>query len=134
MNERIDELQKEYREIKAPQHLATRIRAEVAERPDRSHSWMPAGATVMAIALVAWLAPLGEQQTGTSPTMPSKPSVTAIAALMPDSPATVSVSLSQLKTAKKPKMPPKPRPASATPRTNLESETDLLEETTHELI
>ena len=33
MSEVLDELRANYRDIKAPQHLATRIKAEVSDRP-----------------------------------------------------------------------------------------------------
>lgn len=127
MTENIDELKEGYRNIKAPPQLATRIRAEVAEQTVRRHTWMPAGATVMALVLVVWLAPLIVQQS-TPPALPGKPSLTAIAALKPDAPAGTSVSLSQLKTVKKPKLPAKPQLKSTKPQTKLESENDLLEE------
>lgn len=126
MTENIDKLKSGYRDIKAPAHIATRIRAEVSDQTSRSHSWMPAGATIMAIVLVAWLAPFPGEHTTSA--VPSKPSLTAIAALMPDAPARTSVSLSQLKTVRKPKLPEKPRLRTTKPQTNLESEIDLLEE------
>jgi len=128
MTENIDELKEGYRNIEAPSHLATRIRAAVADETVRRHSWMPAGATVMAVVLVAWLAPFVVQLSTTSPTVPSKPSLTAIAALKPDAPARTSVSMSKLRTVKMPKMPSKPQLKATKPQTNLESESDLLEE------
>ena len=133
MTDNFDELKEAYREIKAPPHLATRIRAEVADIPVRSHSWMPAGATVMAVVLVAWLLPFVGDPPATSSAVPSKPSLSAIAALKPDAPARTSVSLSQLKTVKRPKLPPKPKLKTTKPQTNLESESDLLEEKDHVL-
>ena len=126
MTEDIDKLKSDYRDIKAPPHIATRIRAEVADQPSRSHSWMPAGATIMAIVLVAWLAPFLDKQTTSA--VPSKPSLSAITSLKPDAPARTSVSLTRLKTVKKPKLPAKPRLKTTKPQTNLESESDLLEE------
>ena len=128
MTDNIGELRNRYRDIEAPPHVATRIRAEVADKPLRTRSWTPAGATIMAVVLVAWLVPyLGENPT-TPSTRPTKPSLTALVALKPDAPAHTSVSLSQLKTMKKPKLPQKPRLKPTKPQTNLESESDLLEE------
>ena len=67
MSDDIEQLRQKYRDIKAPAHLATRIRAEVADRPVRSQNWMPVGATAMAVVIVAWLAPyMGEQPSGPS--------------------------------------------------------------------
>lgn len=133
MTDQFDELKQAYRDIKAPPHLATRIRAEVADQRVRSHSWMPAGATVMAVVLVAWLAPFVSQQTETSSSVARKPSLSAIAALKPNAPPRTSVSLSQLKTVKKPKLPARPRLKATKPQSNLESESDLLEEKNHVL-
>jgi len=128
MTDNINELKQAYRDIKAPPSLATRIRAEVSDQRVRSHSWAPAGATAMAVLLVAWLAPQVGEQTASPSGVPSKPSLTAIAALKPAAPARTSVSLSRLKTAKKPRLPAKPRLKPTKPQTNLESESDLLEE------
>lgn len=128
MTDNINELKQAYRDVKAPPYLATRIRAEVSDQRVRSHSWVPAGATVVAILLVAWLAPQVGEQTVSPSGVPSKPSLTAIAALKPAAPARTSVSLSRLKTAKKPRLPAKPRLKPTKPQTNLESESDLLEE------
>lgn len=133
MTDRIDELKEAYRDMKAPAHVATRIHAEVADRPQRSHSWMPAGATAIAVVLVAWLGPhLGEQSTVPSAAT-SKPSLSTIAALRPDKPVQTSMSLSQLKTLKKPTLPQKPRLKPTKPQTHLKSESDLLEEQNHVL-
>ncbi|MGI9232364.1 MAG: hypothetical protein ACR2RD_01925 [Woeseiaceae bacterium] len=128
MTDDIAELKQAYRDIKAPPHLATRIRAEAEGQRVRSHSWMPAGATVMAIVLVAWLAPFDGEQTRSPSVVPSKPSLSAIAALKPNAPRGTSVSLSKLKTVKKPKLPSKPRFKATKPQTNLEPESDLSEE------
>ncbi|MGI9233405.1 MAG: hypothetical protein ACR2RD_07215 [Woeseiaceae bacterium] len=128
MTDDIAELKQAYRDIKAPPHLATRVRAEVRGQRVRSYSWMPAGATVMAVVLVAWLAPFGGEQTETPSAVPSKPSLSAIAALKPNAPRGTSVSLSKLRTVKKPKLPTKPRLKATKPQTNLESENDLLKE------
>lgn len=133
MNDSIDELKKAYREIKAPAHVATRIHAEVSSRPRRSHSWMPASATVAAVVLVAWLGPYLGEQSSAPPSTPAKPSLSAIAALKPDTPAGTSMSLSQLKTVKKPKLPMKPKLKATKPQTYLKSESDLLEEKKHGL-
>jgi len=131
MTDQFDELKRAYRDIKAPPHLTTRIRAEVGDQRVRSHSWVPAGATVMAIVLVAWLAPFVGEQTQTPSAVPSKPSLSAIVALKPNAPPGTSVSLSKLRTVKKPKLPSKPRFKATKPQTNLELENDLLKEKDH---
>lgn len=128
MTDEFDELKRTYRDVEAPPHLATRIRAEVGDQSARSHSWMPAGATFMAVVLVAWLAPYVGEQTAPPSATPSKPSLSAIAALKPDKPPRTSVSLSRLKTVTKPKLPARPQLKRTKPQTNLDIESDLLEE------
>ncbi|HNP65363.1 MAG TPA: hypothetical protein PKH39_15615 [Woeseiaceae bacterium] len=128
MTDKLNELKRAYRDLEAPPHLATRIRAEVGERSARSHSWMPAGATFMAVVLVAWLAPYVDEQTVRTSATPSEPSLSAIVALKPVKPSLASVSLSRLKTVAKPKLPAKPQLKRTKPKTNLNIESDLLEE------
>lgn len=128
MTEEWDKLKQDYRDIKAPAHVATRIRAEVANDPLRSRSWIPAGATVMAIFIVAWLAPNVGEQPVTPTEKSSRPSLSAIAALKPSAPAGTSISMSNLRTVKQPKLPTKPRLNAAKPQSNLNLESDLLEE------
>lgn len=133
MTDEFDELKRAYRDVKAPPHLATRIRAEVGDQRVRSHSWMPAGAAIMAVVLVVFLVPYVGEQTPPQSATPSRPSLSAIAALKPDKPAHTSVSMSQLKTVKKPKLPAKPQLKGTKPQTNLDIESDLLEEKNHVL-
>jgi len=128
MTDTIDALKQAYRDVKAPLYLVTRIRAEVAGRPLRWQTWKPAAATAAAIAVLVWLGPFVGEHTATSSPVTSQPSLAAIMALKPDVPLRMSVSLSQLKTVKKPRLPVKPQPATSKPRTRLESDRDLLEE------
>ena len=134
MNDDLNTLKKGYREIQAPPQLATRIRANVHARPPRLHSWIPAGATVAAVIIGVWLLPYTGEPPAETPDVPGKPSLTALAALKPDAPPGTSVSLSQLKTMKKPKLPAKPTLKATKPQTNLESENDLLKEKDYVLI
>lgn len=127
-DDRLDELKRDYRAIEAPPHLATRIRAEVAERPMRRHRWMPATATAMVAISAVWLLPMLWQQPDVEAPRPSKPSLSAIAALKPDKPA-AAPSLTQLKTVPKPRMPSKPQLRPAKPQTNFEN--DELKEKDH---
>lgn len=128
MTEEWDSLKQGYRDIKAPSHLATRIRAEVADDPLRTRSWILAGATVAAVFIVAWFAPNIGEQPVTPAARTSKPSLSAITALKPSAPVGTSVSMSHLKTVKKPKLPTKPRLNATKPQSNLKLESDLLEE------
>ena len=131
MTDNIGELKKDYRDIKAPSHLATRIRAEVADQPLRTHSWIPAGATVMAILLVAWIVPYVGEQPPKPSAVPNKPSLAALAALAPDKPTGTSPSLSKVRSVKVPKMPAKPRLKPKNPQSNYDFEIDLMEENDH---
>ena len=56
-NEELHELGRRYRELEAPAYLATRIRAEVAERPAR-RSWIPATVALAATAVALAMLPL----------------------------------------------------------------------------
>ena len=124
-DDRLDGLKRDYRTIEAPPHIATRIRAEVADRPMRRHRWMPATATAMVAITAVWFLPALWQQQGIDAQRPSKPSLSAIAALKPDKPA-AAPSLTQLRTVPKPRMPSKPQLRRAKPQTNFENE-DLKE-------
>ena len=123
--DKLDDLKRDYRAIEAPPHLATRIRAEVADRPLRRHRWMPATATVMVVVTAVWLLPVLWQQQGVDAPRPSKPSLSAIAALKPDKPS-AAPSLTQIRTVPKPRMPSKPQLRPAKPQTNFEND-DLKE-------
>jgi hypothetical protein len=133
MNERLDELKKAYRDIAAPPHLATRIRAEVGDRPIRRRAWIPAGATTLAVLALAFLAPYIAQQSATTTSVPNKPSLVALATLKPDKPAGTPTSLSRVRSVTRPKMPAKPRPDAQKPQTKLDTETEFLKENDHAL-
>ncbi len=131
MNDDIEKLKHDYRNIEAPAHLATRIRAEVADRPVRRHSWMPVGATLMVVVAAVWLVPYLAQLEQTPSPTPTKPSLSALATLKPDKPQVAAPSLSKLRSVKRPSLPPKPKMAPAKPQTYIEFENELLEEKDH---
>ena len=131
MNDDIDKLKRDYRNIKAPAHLATRIRAEVADRPIRGHAWMPVGATLMVVVAALWLVPYLAQVQQTPSATPTKPSLSALATLKPDKPSVAAPSMTQLRSVKRPSLPPKPKLAPAKPKTHIEFENELLEEKDH---
>lgn len=130
MNDQIDNLATEYRDIEAPPHLLTRIRADVRDRPSRKHGWLPAGATMMAVLAAIWLLPDSGQQPAPTATA-TKPSLTAIASLRPRKPTGTIVSLTRVRTVKRPPLPAKPRLESNKPQTKLKLEIDLLKEKDH---
>ncbi len=131
MSDETEKLRRDYRAIEAPQHLATRIRAEVADKSIRPHAWMPIGATLVVIAAAVLVLPyLMQLQPSTMPA-PTKPSLSTLAALKPAKPSVPAPSLSQLRSVKRPSLPPKPKMAPAKPQTHIEFENELLEEKDH---
>jgi hypothetical protein len=62
MSEDIDKLRQDYRGIRAPEHLATRIRAEVADQVRPRRSWLPALAPIAVAVAAVTVAPLLMQQ------------------------------------------------------------------------
>ena len=133
MTNDIDKLKDDYRAIKAPPHLATRVRAQVKDTRFRRYNWVPAGATAMAIVAVFWLVPLLSVQT-TSDSALRKPSLTSIAALKPTKPQGTPINLAQIRTVSRPSMPERPRIKTTKPQTRLDTENELLEEKDHAYI
>lgn len=128
MNKELDQLRHEYRNIKAPPHLATRIRANVGTAPRRSRRWVPAAAATVLVAAVVWLSPLVDQTTSESPV---KPSLSALAALKPEKPAVRTPGLSKLRSVSVPRMPAKPKLDSTKPQTNKTDDLGILKEKDH---
>jgi len=135
MNDKLDDLKRDYQDISAPPHLASRVRASVADERVRPHSWMPAAATLTAIVAVIWMMPFAWLQQSSVTATPTKPSMAALAALKPEKPATSAPSLSQLRSVSVPRMPAKPRPGKATkPQTKYHYENRTLKEKDHAYI
>lgn len=132
MTDDLQKLKKDYREIKAPAHLASKIGATVAA--DRTHTrhWIPATASVLTVAGILGIIPLVMQQQVVVSEKPAKPSLSALASLLPEKPANTTTSLSKLRSVRVPKMPAKPKPAK--PQANFQIEDDLLKENDHALI
>ena len=126
MTDDLEKLKQDYRAIRAPQHLATRIRANVDEDLRRGTRWFPAiAATTIAIAAVAMF-PLLYQPSSVTP---MKPSLSTLATLKPDKPAVPSPSLSKVRSVPVPRMPAKPKPGK--PQTNKTSEPGFIKEKDH---
>ena len=129
MNDKLDDLKRDYRAIAAPPHLATRIHASVADSRTRSGFWMPAAVTCTAIVALVWMLPFTTQVTSDAVEKPATPSMSALAALKPTKPAVPSPSLSQLRSLSVPSMPAKPKLATPSqPQTNFDYETKSLKE------
>ena len=133
MSKELEKLKRDYRTMSAPPHLATRISAEVADRPPSRSGWKPMAATAVAVAAVAWFLPLAMQQQLPQPVKPTRPSLSALAALKPDKPKTTAPSLSRLRSVSIPSAPSRPTPKTTVPRswTDTELKNDTMEETNH---
>lgn len=135
MSNDISELKEQYRRVKAPAALAARVRAAVDEAPQRGSLWMPATATVFALALLAGILPLLMDVPDSQPAATDKqrrPSLSALATMMPKKPPGRSTSLARLRTISKPKMPSKP--VSKEPQANNPNNDEIFKEKTHVLI
>ena len=133
MSEDIDKLRQDYREIRAPEHLATRIRAEVADRDSPRRSWLPALAPIAVAVAAVTVAPLLMQQQPGEDTVAPKPtslsSLTRVSSLKPEM---STPSHSKLKSVKVPALPRKPKPDSEqTPQTYFDIEDENLKEKDH---
>ena len=128
MSDDLQELKQKYQAINAPPHLATRVRASVADSRTRTGFWMPAAVACTGILALFWMLPFTTQVSTDAVEKPTRPSMSAIAALKPSKPAT-SVSLSQIRSVSVPSMPSKPKAATPTkPQTKNQIENDTLEE------
>ncbi len=132
MTESIDQLRQDYRDIEAPAHLASRIRANVDETARRPHGWMPVAATAMVAVAALFLLPYLGTAPQSEPPKTLKPSLSALATLRPDKPKAPAPSLSGLRSVKVPKLPPKPTlTPSGDPQPSSQFESELMEENDH---
>ena len=112
----LETMRDDYRAVKAPRYLKTRIQAEVAggRRRTSLQRWHPiaAGVTLALGLLVA--TPLLKEESGTRASgTPPLPSLAAASRVVPRKPATSLLSLSRLRTVKKPRLPTRPSPGAA---------------------
>jgi len=139
----LDQLKRDYRKLRAPAYLATRIGAEVAGRGARSRRWIPVTAAATAIAAVVWLVPnLSQRQPPVSPGA-STPSFSTLAALRPTTPSVKTPGLSQLRGVtmpalsarpnlqRQPESQPKSQPRTDKPQSRIFIEDAHLEEKNH---
>lgn len=133
MSKDLEELKRGYRKISAPPHLATRIRAEVADQPPSRGSWIPITTTALAVAAIAWMLPFALLQQGQQAAKPTKPSLSALAALKPDKPKRATPSLSQVRSVSIPAAPSRPKLRTTVPRSSIDTEfeNEHMEEPSH---
>jgi len=108
MNDEFSELRKRYRQIEAPPHLLTRIRASTAGLPTKHRGWQPVVATAVLTAAMLGLLPVLWQSSSLPEPPNTRPSLAKLASLSVERPAVRRPSLSQLRTLPAPRMPDKP--------------------------
>lgn len=128
----LDGLKRDYQDIKAPPHLATRIQASVAERPARTLGWLPAAATAIVATAAVWIFPIAWQGAAVDVPTPARPSLSTLATLKPVKPPGVAPSLSRIQSVPRPQMPAKPKPAR--PQSNIHIDHEILKENDDALI
>jgi hypothetical protein len=101
-----ERLEQEYRKIKAPPYLATRIRAEVAGRAVRPRMLMPAAVTLAVVMLV--IVPLLFNERPLHEPAQTMPSLAMVSQMTPDKPGASIISLANVRSMAKPAMPQKP--------------------------
>ena len=128
MNDDLNELKQAYRDIEAPPHLATRIRAAVSDRQHRPRYWIPSAiSAAAAVAIVMFLQNVPEPDAVEK--RPVTPSLSALASLKPAKPAYVDTSFTRLRSVQIPPLPAKPKPSK--PQSRFQFEYELLKEKNH---
>lgn len=133
MSEDIDKLRKDYREIRAPEHFATRIRAEVADRDSPRRTWLAVLAPVAVAVAAVTVAPLlMQKQAGDESATPKPTSMSTLTRVSSLKPAVTAPSFSNMKSVKVPALPRKPKPDSEqAPQTYFDMKDENLKETNH---
>ena len=133
MSDDIRKLKQEYRGIRAPAHLATRIRAETADQDKRRRTWLPAMATVaVAVAALTVTPMLLQQQADQDAVAPKPTSLSALSGISSQKPAVTAPSLSKVKSVTVPALPRKPqRNSEKEPRSYYDIEDEHLKEKDH---
>ena len=124
MSDDLDRLRQDYRAIRAPAHLATRIRAKTGDPPRRA--WLPAAATVAIAVAAITVAPILLQQQAAQETIAARPtSLSSLSGVSSSKPKVKAPSLSSVRSVTVPALPKKPRPRTETePQGFLDSETE----------
>ena len=134
MTDDLEKLKRDYRKIKAPPYLATRVHAELAQAPTQRRKWVPAAVAItsVAIAVIAVGTVVVRQQPAQTMTSPS---LAALTRMTPRKPAVPAPSLSKLRSVKIPTMPTKPKLTQPNDQqTYFDFENEVLKETDYEYI
>ena len=131
MTDDIEKLKRDYQAIRAPDYLATRIRAETRERPRRS--WLPTVATVAVAVAAVTVAPiLLQQQAGQDTVAPKPTSLSSLSGLSSNKPKVKAPSLSNVRSVTVPALPKKPKPKTdKEPQSFFDTETEHMKEKHH---
>jgi len=133
MNDELNNLRRNYRNIKAPPALATRVLASVPKTQTRQHGWLPVAASLVAVVVVIGLSLFSLlPHSGKSPT-PLKPSLSALATLKLVKPAVPSPNLARMRSVTLPSMPGKPSKLLK-PQTNIPFDNEFFKEISHAYI
>lgn len=110
-----DALRRDYRELRAPAYLKSRINANLPQ--PRSWRWLPAGAiaSVLVVAGLFWAGVPPE----TTTIRVSSPSLARISGAVPEKPRKLTLSLSGIRVPAKPPAPARPSPSKAEPQAGL---------------
>jgi hypothetical protein len=127
MTSDIERLAEDYRAIKAPPGVASRVRAGIDARPARNLGWFPVAATIVFAATIVGVLPMFLQGDAATPTV--RPSLARLASMDIRKPDVAQPSLGRIRTLKAPPMPPRPGTKPAEEQTN--TVTSPVEETDH---
>ena len=133
MSDDIDKLKRDYQAIRAPDYLATRIRAETRDDHRKRRSWLPAMATVaVAVAAVTVAPVLLQQQAGDETVAPKPTSLSSLSGVSASKPKIKAPSLTSVKSVTVPALPKKPRPTTdKEPQSHFDTETEHMKEKDH---
>ena len=133
MSDDIDKLKRDYQTVRAPDYLATRIRAETRDANRKRRSWLPAMATVaVAVAAITVAPVLLQQQAGDETAAPKPTSLSSLSGVSSNKPQMKAPSLTRVKSVTVPAMPRKPRTSTdKEPQSHFDTETDRIKEKHH---
>ena len=135
MNDKFDDLTRDYRAIEAPPQLAARVRAAIASRPRRAFHWLPVAAAVAtAIALLVFAPPMMELPPEPG-LMAKTPSLTALSRVAAQRRSVPTPNLSHVRSLRPPALPPKPRLRSSDDKPTIrDMESQRMEEMHHDYV
>ena len=130
MTDSLDELKRDYRRIKAPPYLVTRVAASAREQERRTRGRPAMVAAALVLAVVAVL-PFTRTDDADRTVVANAPSLSRLAALKPSRPDVSAPSLSNLRSPRRPPLPRKPSPTPEPPQPEQDSARLYEEETNH---